>query len=78
MKKTETDIQMRFADVDVLGHVNNVNLQHYFDIGKNDFFNTVLRTGDYWQGEGIITAATSTSYIAQTRFMEPVYVETSV
>lgn len=33
----ETQIQMRFADIDVLGHVNNVNQQHYFDLGKCDF-----------------------------------------
>ena len=31
---TTTPIQMRFADVDMLGHVNNVNQQHYFDVGK--------------------------------------------
>lgn len=33
----ETQIQMRFADIDVLGHVNNVNQQHYFDLGKSTF-----------------------------------------
>ncbi len=33
---------MRFADVDMLGHVNNVNQQHYFDVGKSDFFRSVL------------------------------------
>lgn len=39
---TTTPIQMRFADVDMLGHVNNVNQQHYFDVGKSDFFAQVL------------------------------------
>ena len=38
----ETQIQMRFADIDVLGHVNNVNQQHYFDLGKCDFYKQVL------------------------------------
>lgn len=33
----ETKIQMRFADVDMLGHVNNVNQQHYFDLAKATF-----------------------------------------
>ena len=42
----ETQIQMRFADIDVLGHVNNVNQQNYFDLGKCDFYKQVLgRTG---------------------------------
>ena len=31
---TTTPIQMRFADVDMLGHVNNVNQQHYLDVYK--------------------------------------------
>ena len=33
-KYIESDIQIRFADADSLGHINNVNLQHYFDVGK--------------------------------------------
>ena len=42
----ETKIQMRFADVDMLGHVNNVNQQHYFDLVKSDFFRRVLGMED--------------------------------
>lgn len=77
-KITETDIQKRFADFDILGHVNNVNQQHYFDVGKNDFFARVAGVDSDWSRVGIITAATNTSYIAQTRPEENVYVETSV
>ncbi len=35
-------IQKRFADTDMLGHVNNVNLQHYFDLGKSELFRQVV------------------------------------
>ena len=45
----ETKIQMRFADVDMLGHVNNVNQQHYFDLGKSDFFRRVLGMKPVWK-----------------------------
>lgn len=76
--KTETDIQIRFADVDILGHVNNVNLQHFFDLGKSDYLSTVLGLGLVWKEEGLITAATNTSYLAQTRPEEKIYVETQV
>ena len=80
MKKTETDIQIRFADVDILGHVNNVNLQHYFDLGKSAYYREVMgldamsRSGDHF----IITAATDTSYLAQSRYTERLYVETTI
>ncbi len=80
MKKTETEIQIRFADLDILGHVNNVNLQHYFDLGKWAFYRDVLGLEPVSGGGGVfpITAATQTSYFAQTRHTEPIYVETSM
>jgi len=73
----KTDIQIRFADVDMLRHVNNVNLQHYFDLGKGEFFRSVL--GGFTQhGEGqeLITASTNTNYLAQTRYEDKIRVET--
>lgn len=77
MKKTTTDIQIRFADIDILGHVNNVNLQHYFDLGKADYYRNILGLDTVFGGnQFIITAATNTSYLAQTRHDERIYVET--
>ncbi len=75
-----TQIQKRFADIDMLGHVNNVNLQHYFDVGKDDFFRQVLDLPTHLrpEGPGLITAATQTSYLDQTRWEDPIQVETSI
>ena len=61
---TTTPIQMRFADVDMLGHVNNVNQQHYFDVGKSDFFAQVLDPAPNWKQEGLITVSTYNDYLA--------------
>ena len=74
----DTKIQMRFADVDMLGHVNNVNQQHYFDVGKSDFFHQVLHLEPYWREEGLITVAINTSFIRQIRMTEPIIVRTRV
>ena len=63
---TVTPIQKRFADVDMLGHVNNVNQQHYFDLGKSDYFTQ----------EGLIAVATNTNYMAQIWYNEPIVVRT--
>ncbi len=75
--KTETDIQTRFADFDALGHVNNVNLQHYFDLGKVDYYRRAIGLE---MGERVfpITAATQTDYLAQTRPDDSIYVETEL
>ena len=74
----DTKIQMRFADVDMLGHVNNVNQQHYFDVGKSDFFHQVLGLEPYWREEGLITVATNTSFVRQIRMNEPIVVRSRV
>jgi acyl-CoA thioester hydrolase len=73
-----TDIQKRFADVDMLGHVNNVNLMHYFDVGKNDFFARVIDIGSHLEGTGLITASVKVDYLSQTRLRERSHVETYV
>lgn len=67
----ETKIQMRFADVDMLGHVNNVNQQHYFDLGKSDFFRRVLGMKPVWKSEGLIMVSTRTDYRGQIRMGRP-------
>lgn len=77
-KIIETDIQIRFADVDSLRHVNNVNLQHYFDTGKLDFMRHTLADDINWKGDTLILAHVSTDYFEQTRMDDKVYVETKV
>jgi acyl-CoA thioester hydrolase len=41
-------VQIRFADIDVNGHVNNVVFQHYFDLAKVGYFNTILGEDINW------------------------------
>ena len=74
----ETKIQMRFADVDMLGHVNNVNQHHYFDLGKSDFFRRVLGMKPVWKSEGLIMVSTRTDYRRQIRMEDPIVVTTCV
>ena len=56
-------IQKRFADVDMLGHVNNVNLQHYFDLGKSDMFRRLIGgVEDHNSNTSLIIKATHNVY----------------
>lgn len=75
---TQVDVQIRFADVDMLRHVNNVNLQHYFDLGKSDYFLKLFGFIQRGVGEELITASTATSYLEQTRYEDRIFVETAV
>ena len=36
--RCHTAIQMRFNDIDMLGHLNNTSYFEMFDLGKNDYF----------------------------------------
>ena len=36
----KTPIQIRFNDVDQMGHVNNAVIMEYFDLGKDAFFSS--------------------------------------
>ncbi len=69
---------MRFNDTDMLGHVNNVNLQHYFDLGKTEYFRKVLDQPIGRGEQGLIQKAIHTTYEAQTRLGEPIAVTTVI
>ena len=73
-----TEIQIRFADTDALGHVNNVNLQHFFDQGKMEYISRVLGLKGVWRKAGFVQARTETDYLAQTFMDENICVRTVV
>ena len=66
-KYIESDIQIRFADADSLGHINNVNLQHYFDVGKMEFYEKVLGKTIDPDAESLILVSIHTNYHRQSR-----------
>ncbi len=73
-----TPVQKRFGDIDIFHHVNNVSQQSYFDLGKTDYFRSVLGK-DIMEGEPlIITVSTSTSYMGQIRRDDEIEVLTTV
>jgi acyl-CoA thioester hydrolase len=77
-KVFDIDIQMRFADADILGHVNNVTLIHYFDLGKTEFYAQVMGRKVEPSREGSILVSVHTDYMEQTRLGDKLYVETAV
>ena len=36
----KTPVQIRFNDIDQMGHVNNTVIMEYFDLGKEAFFSS--------------------------------------
>jgi len=56
-------IQIRYADLDALGHVNNSNYLTYFEIARVHYFNALLGKDWDWRNEGMILANSSLEFL---------------
>ncbi len=65
-------IQIRFVDIDKMGHVNNATILSYFEIARTGFFDEVIGQQDNWFERGLIIAHTNIDYL------QPVYLRDEV
>ncbi|MCW3070574.1 MAG: thioesterase [Bacteroidetes bacterium] len=75
--KQKTPIQIRFKDVDRLGHVNNANHITYFELARVDYFNILM--GDVkidWESESLILAKMEMEYRQPILLDDKVFVYT--
>lgn len=70
-----TKIQQRFADADSLGHINNIHLQEYFDLGKMDLYSAILGERIDWRGVNLVLVSIKTDMMRQTRLGDTIEVE---
>jgi acyl-CoA thioester hydrolase len=77
--KITTNIQIRFNDIDGLGHVNNSVYSQYFDQGRMQYF-THLNNGEDvdWHEARLIIASTHIDFIKPVFLNEPIEVHTAV
>ncbi len=79
MKKIiETKIQKRFADIDMFRHVNNVHQQAYLDLGKTDYYHSVLSLDALVHNPTLMIVSTKTDFAGQVRYEDDVTVRTWV
>ncbi len=70
-------IQVRFNDVDIMGHVSNTVYQNYFDQGKLHYFDEVLPDMDH-QNLGVVGASVKIDYLRPIYMKTHLLVETRV
>ena len=63
MKIEPVVIQVRFADVDVMGHVNNAIYLSYFETARMHYFNQLIGKDWDWVKDGIILLKNEVQYI---------------
>lgn len=77
MFRHKAQIQIRFCDTDMLGHVNNANYLSYMEMARVSYFNEVMPKLD-WSGQGIILAKAEISYKAPLFLEDNLFIYTGV
>ncbi len=70
--KHRTAIQIRFKDIDALGHVNNANHVTYFEYARIRFFDDLIGGEIDWETEGMILAH------QQVHYKKPIYLKDEI
>lgn len=72
-----TPLQLRFSDVDVLGHVNNTVYFAFFDTGKAHYFTDVRGELVDWKHVDTVIANVNCAFISSIVFGEEIEVLTT-
>ncbi len=72
------DLQLRFNDVDRLGHVNNSIFQQFFDLGRLRYFEAQLAPPMRWDGVVVVVARIEIDFIAPLHLSDGPAVATRV
>jgi acyl-CoA thioester hydrolase len=70
-------IQVRFNDVDIMGHVSNTVYQNYYDAGKTLYFDSILPDLDY-KTIGVVGANVRMDYLKPIFMRDEIFVESRI
>lgn len=76
--KHSIPIQIRFSDIDKLGHVNNACYLNYFELGRVFYLNNLLVETNNWTEYGFVLARTELDYIDSILLPHKIYCCTKV
>jgi acyl-CoA thioester hydrolase len=65
--KHKVPVQVRFNDVDRVGHVNNACYHTYIELGRVKYFDEVLKRDVNWNERGFVLARTEIDHV------QPIY-----
>jgi len=74
----QTPIQIRFNDVDIMGHVNNSVYQNYFDYARLQYFEEVFGYRMDWYDKALVLVKIEIEYVRPVWMYDPVKVLTRV
>lgn len=72
----ETQVQVRFNDLDVFGHINNNVQQSYFDIGRADYIGNIYGADFFSCKTVLLVVSIKTDFLKQITIHDEVTVRT--
>lgn len=63
MKVSAAKIQVRFSDLDIMGHVNNSVYLSYFEYARVHYFGQLLGTDWNWKTDGVLLVRNEVEYL---------------
>ncbi|MDR2937539.1 MAG: acyl-CoA thioesterase [Prevotellaceae bacterium] len=73
-----TPIQIRFSDIDGMGHVNNSVYWNYFDLGRVEYLQQALGDDFEARDETVVLVHVEADYKIQTKLKDSIAVRTRV
>ena len=71
-------IQLRFNDIDIVGHVNNTVYFNFFDLGKTAYFDAAKGSHMDWTSVNIVIRHIEADFQAPTHYRDQIEVDTAV
>lgn len=76
--KATVPIQIRFNDIDALGHINNNVYFSFFDLGKSHYFEDLKASYVSWTDGLIVIARIEVDFIAPVFYKEQIVVDSKI
>ncbi len=74
----KVEIQIRFNDIDMLGHVNNAKLQEYFDLGRMGYLQRIFGPNMFVEEDAIVIASIKSDFLSPVFLSDRIVVETAI
>ena len=68
--KYKTSLEIRFADIDMFGHVNNATYFTYMEMGRTKYWNHAIKWD--WKKTGVVIGSAAIDYI------EPIFLDDKI
>ncbi|MDR2955474.1 MAG: acyl-CoA thioesterase [Prevotella sp.] len=76
--KASLPVQIRFNDIDAMGHINNNIYFSYFDLGKTTYLEKIQPAKVSWTDGLIILAHLETDFFSPVYYKEKIVVESKI